>query len=72
MVNQYGIEISYELGHKINTALYEGDTKLLFVLIAQYLDDNKLEVPEVAKVQVPCKVSGQDKYDDHESGALLR
>ncbi len=66
MVNQHGIDISYELGHKINTALFEGDTSMLFALIANYLEDNELEIPESDKIKRHVEVLSQD------CGVLLR
>ncbi|HFC04680.1 MAG TPA: hypothetical protein ENJ55_03150 [Rhizobiales bacterium] len=67
MTNQYGIDISYELGHKINKALYQGDTRLLFALISSYLEKNQLEIPKTRELKAQLK-----KFYEDEEGVLLR
>ena len=43
--NKHGIELPSMLGVNINKAMFEGDTSFLFMLIADYLKTNELQVP---------------------------
>lgn len=70
MANQHGINISYEMGHEINKALFEGDTKVLFSLLAEYLRDNDLKIPKSNAAE-----PGLEKFDDISKssfGSLMR
>ena len=43
--NMHGIELPSMLGANINRAMFEGNTSFLFMLIADYLKTNELQVP---------------------------
>ena len=43
--NKHGIELPTRLGVNINRAMYQGDTTYIFMLIADYLKSNNLQVP---------------------------
>ena len=66
MTNRYGIEISAELGHQFNKALFEGDTELLFSLLSNYLKDNNLKIPRTALQKNEAKPSQDDDQPSFE------